>query len=296
MKQITIVIPTFNAAELLQKNLPACFAALSDGDEVLVVDDEGTDTTAAWMKETFKLEEILPEINNVPEGYFPHPDDVPFAVFQKKDTFHKKEVTVTLVHLKRNLRFAGAANIGVLLAKNELVFLCNNDVVLEKKCLEFLRPHFDAEAVFAVGCMEYEDSNRDKKSGKNILYFERGLFQHNRASDFTSGETAWASGGSALFDRYKWLELNGFDRAFYPAYWEDIDLSYRARRQGWKVLFESNAVVYHKHESTHSDLFGQKKIAQMSWRNAFVFTWKNASFLERLQYLLWLPYWVYKSQ
>ena len=164
----------------------------------------------------------------------------------------------------------------------------------DKKCFEFLKPHFDDEEVFAVGCLEYENSEMGQRSGKNVLFFDRGLFQHNRANNFERGQTAWASGGSALFDKKKWLKLNGFDQAFYPAYWEDIDLSFRARKKGWKILFEPEAVVYHKHESTHQTVFGQQKMDDMSWKNAFVFTWKNGTRVQRLQYILWSSYWWYK--
>ncbi len=296
MKKISVIIPSFNAVALLQKNLPKVLAAMSAGDELVIVDDNGTDETLNWLVDEFKLESVILQPSTVSKQYYPNPNLVAYDAFQAQLEHHTKRVVITALRLKQNLRFAGAANLGVLLAQNELVFLCNNDVVPEKDCLDYLRPHFDDEAVFAVGCLEFEDTQKGQKSGKNILYFEQGLFQHNRAKNFTSGETAWASGGSALYDRAKWLALEGFDQAFYPAYWEDIDLSFRARQNGWQVLFEENAVVYHKHESTHRDVFGEQKMQRISWRNSFIFTWKNATVAQRFLFILWLPYWLYKSK
>src|SRR5690606_24971349 len=127
--------------------------------------------------------------------------------------------------------------------------------------------------------------------GKNVLWFEKGLFQHSKANNFESGETAWASGGSALFSIKKWLVLGGFDDLFYPAYWEDVDLSYRARQNGWKVLFNANAVVYHKHETTNTTVFGNKMIENISWSNSFKFAWKHSNILQKLQFMVWYPYW-----
>lgn len=93
-----------------------------------------------------------------------------------------------------------------------------------------------------------------------------------------------------------WLELAGFDQRFYPAYWEDIDLSFQARKRGWLILFEPQATVEHNHETTNNSVFGQDKIRQMSWSNAIKFTVKNADFLQLVQFYLWRPYWWYQAQ
>ena len=195
-----------------------------------------------------------------------------------------------------NFRFAATANIGVALATHPRVRLINNDVSPAVDVLSALEPHFEDERVFAVGCLEYETHDGNTKSGKNRLWFEKGLFQHSKHEDFTFGHTAWASGGSAMFDRKKWLELGGFDQLFYPAYWEDIDLSSRAQKRGWQVLFDPQAVVYHHHETTNTSVFGHKNLLEMSWKNADVFTWRHANILQKLQYLFWKPYWMYQRR
>ena len=294
MKKISVIIPSFNAVGLLQKNLKSVLDALSTNDQVIIVDDAGSDETVNWLCKKYNLEEITPQLEKTNSKYFPKLTSNDYICFENDIVHNQTKVNITLLKLKQNLRFAGAVNAGVLVSKNSLLFLCNNDVLPDKKCFEFLKPHFDDEEVFAVGCLEYENSEMGQRSGKNVLFFDRGLFQHNRANNFERGQTAWASGGSALFDKKKWLKLNGFDQAFYPAYWEDIDLSFRARKKGWKILFEPEAVVYHKHESTHQTVFGQQKMDDMSWKNAFVFTWKNGTRVQRLQYILWSSYWWYK--
>jgi hypothetical protein len=123
------------------------------------------------------------------------------------------------------------------------------------------------------------------------LWFERGLFHHGRAREFSAGPTAWVSGGSGLFDRQKFLALGGFDERFTPAYWEDVDLSFRARQHGWYVGFEPKATVVHLHETTNKSAFGEARIQDMSWRNAFRFTWKNATWWQTIEHMCWLPYW-----
>lgn len=293
MKTVSVIIPSFNAKELLKKNIGSVLEALRDGDEVIVVDDAGTDGSAEWLITEFKLKKTFEYLYQVPKNYFTKIVDSDIELYQEKIENSKKSFTFKLLILKKNNRFAGAVNIAALFASNPLLFLCNNDVTPDKNCFKFLRPYFDDIQVFAVGCLEYENSDQGQKSGKNKLWFHRGLFQHSRAHSFESGETAWASGGSAMFDKEKWMTLGGFDKAYYPAYWEDIDLSVRAKANGWKVLFEEQAVVYHKHESTHENVFGQSKIANISWKNSFTFAWKNGNLLQRCLFLVWLPYWLY---
>ncbi len=261
---VAAIIPTFNALHLLQKNCASVLKALQPGDELCIVDDASTDGTSEWVNETL-----------VPQGA-------------------ALEIMVSCVTHKKNLRFAAAVNSGVASVKSSLVFLCNNDVEVTPQCITQLREHFSDSAVFAVSCLEHEQELSGEWSGKNKLWFAKGIFQHSKAENAEAGPTAWASGGSALFSKEKWQKIGGFDTAFYPAYWEDIDLSVRAQKMGWKVLFDPLAVVIHKHESTHSVVFGTNSIAAMSWKNALHFTWKHANFAQRLSYLLWYPYWWYK--
>ncbi len=258
MPQVSVVIPNYNGSQLLSKHLPAVIKALRQNDEIIIVDDSSQDNSVQWLKEVF----------------------IPST-----------KVPIKLLVNDHNLRFGATVNRGVAAAQYGLVLLLNNDVSPKPDLLKHLLPHFSHPEVFAVGCLEIEDEAERKHSGKNKLWFERGLFFHSRSDDLEAGETAWAVGGSAMFDREKWLELGGFDSAYYPAYWEDIDLSYRAKQRGWSVLFEPNAQVYHRHETTNQDIFGQEKIKQISWRNAQRFLWKNGTLVQKLLWILWQPYW-----
>ncbi len=285
---LSIIIPSFNGQHLLARNLPAVLVSLRDGDELLVVDDTSDDSTVEWLRQGFKLQEQKkPELKDQCGGY---------QLLQGFYQSGNKRNLITLVVNDKNLRFGASCNRGVKLAQHQLIFLLNNDVSPAANCVKELVNSFERSQelgeVFAVGALEYEGHDTQApKAGKNSLYFARGLFWHQKAAEFEAGDTAWVSGGSGLFDRSKWLELGGFDLSFYPAYWEDVDLSFRARLRGWRVLFEPKAIVYHRHESTNKTVFGVEKIGKLSQRHQVYFTRKHANFIQLLQYYIWRPYW-----
>ena len=91
-------------------------------------------------------------------------------------------------------------------------------------------------------------------------------------------------------ERQKYLQLGGMDSLFTPAYWEDIDLCWRARQRGWKILFEKDAVVYHEHETTNKSVFGKSKMKLYAYQNQILFVWKNIRGRQLFEHFLWLPY------
>ncbi len=294
-KLVSVVIPSYNGRHLLKDHLPSVLASMRNNDELVIVDDASSDDTIDWLRKPFELRSPLKNADT--QGEF----ELYAGTWQKKALCLKagKNQTnsllsgrVTVIKNLENLRFAGSCNRGVKQANNPLIFLLNNDVMPTSLVLDRLLPHLSDPDVFAVSCLELEPEKQYKRSGKNKLWFEKGLFHHSWADDFETGKTAWASGGSAMFDRAKWLQLDGFDLDYYPAYWEDIDLSFRARHQhNWQVWFEAGAKVYHNHETTHQTALGRKKMREISWQNADKFTWKNSNLRQKILYLAWRPYW-----
>lgn len=288
---VSAIIPTFNGHRLLEKHLPAVIKSLHDQDELLIIDDASSDETTNWLRNGFAL-----TVSSRPAFRDDHGD---FVHYQGFFGSKEKKIAVTVIKNERNLRFALTVNRAARLAARPLLFLLNNDVSPHPLAREKLARHFhsaEAEDLFAVAPLEYETEskqtlNQAKKSGRNQLFFERGLFQHRRHPDLSAGETAWVSGGSGLFSREKFLALQGFDSHFYPAYWEDLELAHRARQQGWRLWFDPEAIVFHQHESTHRAVFSARTIESLSWRHAHYFTRKHARGWQKWQAYFWRPYW-----
>lgn len=238
LKTISIIIPTWNGKDLLEKHLLFVFAARTkDVVEIILVDDCSTDGTIEWAREKF-------------------PD-------------------LLTIRLVRRGYFSGAVNAGVGAATGDIVILLNNDVSPRKNFLEPLVKHFDDSAVFAVTCAEETIVNGKKViRGRGEGAIDKGLLVHQSGSN-NKPYSLWATGGSAAFDRRKWDELGGMDALFEPFYWEDIDLSYRAWKKGWSIIFEKNSLVEHIHEQTIGKYFSPAYIRRKGLRNQFLFAWKN---------------------
>jgi len=234
---ISIIIPTYHSKERLIRNLKHNFQFIHPDDEVIIVND--------YPQEN--IEKDLQQFQNI--VYIQH---------------------------KKNTGFGGAINDGVAQAKGDFILLLNDDVLLLDGSYQKALPYFTKDSnLFAVSFAQSDTSRR--RFGKNTLFWRRGLPYHRGRDSHNSGINGWAEGGSALFSRQKWDILGGFSLLYSPFYWEDIDLSFRAWKKGYSVLFASDIVVDHHHESTIGTYFQKRNIEIISFRNQFIFTWKNIS-------------------
>ena len=236
-QKISIVIPNYNGATLLKNNLPKVLKNSGDC-EVIVVDDGSTDDSVKILKKEFK--------------------------------------NIRLIEQKKNAGFASTVNNGVQHASGDLVLLLNSDVTPRASYLKNALVHFKNPKLFGVGLADisHEDSKEVLK-GRGGGQFEKGFLSHF-SMEAKSGETLWISGGSSLIDREKFIELGGFDTSYAPFYWEDIDLSYRARKKGYYCLFEKTSVVDHFHEQgAIKKNFSDDYVKVISYKNQFLFVWKN---------------------
>ena len=227
-----------------------------------------------------KISVVIPNWNgrkllekNLPAVLAAKPNEVIVADDASPDDsnefLEKNYPEIKIIKHKKNLGFAANCNSGVEAAKGEIVVLLNLDVVPEKDALEKVLPNFNDEKVFAVSF------NEPQWSWAKILW-QKGTIEHQPGPKAKKTHlSAWASGGSAAYRKSIWQRLGGFDSLYHPFYWEDIDLSYRAWKRGYQVLWEPKAIVYHQHEAIIGKHFSKDYIDFLSERNRLLFIWKN---------------------
>jgi O-antigen biosynthesis protein len=250
LPRASIIILSWNKKELLGECLDAVLKAVEveGGDhEIILVDNGSTDGT--------------------------------------QDHVRMEYPQVRLVELDRNYRFCRGNNIGVKCARNEVVVLLNNDVIVEPGFLAPLLEGFKQPDVFAVTSQifNYDQSKTREETGKTFgtLVFGCMLVGHTPPSELDEQRgyvpVFYAGGGSSAYHRGKFLELGGFNEVYYPGYVEDADLSYRSWKAGYRVLFCPASKVVHKHRSTNAAKLGNRKIDYLIARNLFVLFWQNVT-------------------
>ena len=239
--EITLIITNWNGSDLLRECLPTVLKAVTYDHnrlyEVMVIDDCSTDNSLEVLAEEF------PEV--------------------------RAEKT------PQNLGFQEANNYGVRLAESKIVMPMNNDIKLDPKALYYLARHFDNKDVFAVSGKVFAFDQTTFLYGNRGGYFQKGHFHLYEKPPEDNSQTLFACGGALMVNRQKYLELGGFDSMYHPLYYEEIDLSYRALKRGWKVHYEPQSIAYHKVQATIARQEKRRRISLISARNNYLFVWKN---------------------
>ncbi|KRE93967.1 hypothetical protein ASG76_11150 [Nocardioides sp. Soil774] len=106
------------------------------------------------------------------------------------------------------------------------VLICNPDVVPEGRGLVRL---LEALADPGVGMAEAKQQP----------------VEHPKDYDPATGASSWGSGAFSLVRRSAFEEVGGFDEDTFFLYCDDVDLSWRLREAGHRVVNQPSAVVFH---------------------------------------------------
>lgn len=166
---------------------------------------------------------------------------------------------VELIQLPENLGFAAANNRAMTGADSEYVALLNNDARVDPSWLAELVAASLEPAVGACTSKILLDQaqwplvqNAGTRLLRNGSCADRGSLGGDRGYERDRGqydgleEVFSFCGAAALLKREMLRDVGLFDDTFFM-YYEDVDLSWRARTKGWQVIYVPTAVAYHLH-------------------------------------------------
>lgn len=215
---LSIIIPSFNTKELLDRCLLSVFASLkgsSVAHEVIVVDNASNDGTIGLL--------------------------------------HKKYPRVQIISNKTNVGFGNANNQGIRKAQGKYILLLNSDIeVLGDAIVSLWRFATMKEKNFVGGKLLNEDKSPQASTGPMyslpvvfaMLFCKGDQLGLTRSSPDTVRQVDWVSGACLIGAKSAFVDVGLFDEGIFM-YMEEIEFLYRAKKMGLSTLFYPLARFIH---------------------------------------------------
>ncbi len=248
MIKATIVIPNINGKGWLKDSIESIYAQTEQNFELIVVDNGSTDESLEQAR-----------------SYCTRPN-------------------FTLIENGTNTGFSHAVNQGIARAKSEFVVLFNNDAFAEPQWLaELIRAAESDPKIFAVQSLMIRHFDRElaDDAGDYVTWmgFACKTGDGRRASRYTKQKRIFsACGGAALYRKSILDEIGYFDENFF-AYFEDVDLSWRANNAGYKNILCPTAKCYHICGASTGAVKYNPFKSRQSGRNSILLPLKNEPLL-----------------
>ena len=186
------------------------------------------------------------------------------SINKLQDEFRNIVITqkLRIIMNKDNLGFAKANNIGIKFASGKYILLLNSDTVLKENCLEKCIGKIEKDRnIGALGCKvilangELDHAcKRGFPSPKASLYYFLKLYKRNELKygqynalhlgEDDIGEVDCLTGAFMLMPKLIFDKVGGLDEDFFM-YGEDIDLCYKIKELGYKILYYPEAQIIH---------------------------------------------------
>ncbi|MDD2822950.1 MAG: glycosyltransferase family 2 protein [Candidatus Daviesbacteria bacterium] len=196
----------------------------------------------------------------------------------------KKMEGVTFIQTHSNLGYTGGNNIGIkkaLEGKADFVFILNPDTEVEKDVISSLVNVAEATQAGIIGPkILFSNKKTIWYAGgimdlANVLGKHRGVDLKDEGQYNNIEETEFVTGGAMFVRRDVFEKVGLFDEKYFM-YLEDSDLCFRAKKMGFKILYNPKAVIYH--ENAKSAGLGSSLQDYFITRNRMLFAAKFLSF------------------
>jgi GT2 family glycosyltransferase len=230
-----VVILNWNGSHLLQRFLPGIIACSADA-EVIVADNASTDDSLEVLRKTFP--------------------------------------SVRIIKNEGNIGYAGGYNTALGQVDADIFVLLNSDIEVTPGWIEPVVELFEHEPLLAAAqpkIRAFKHRNHFEYAGASGGFIDRFGYPFCRGRVFEvleedTGqyddvrEVFWASGACLFVRASLFKDVGGFDESFF-AHMEEIDLCWRLKNQGFKVMVQPASVVYH---------IGGGTLSKSNWRKTYL--------------------------
>ena len=177
------------------------------------------------------------------------------------DIARQKFSFIEIIENRENLGFGEGNNVGIRYALQhgaEWILLLNNDIIADRDLLkELMIAAMSDTRIGALAPKIYYFANPKSLwyAGGKISFWtgnvsHRGLREEDRGQFDTQEDTEYLTGCAFLVRREVLERVGLFDKIYFPAYSEDVDLTERIRRAGYRLVYVPSAKLWHKVSSS----------------------------------------------
>jgi len=252
MATVSIVILNFNGKHFLEKFLPGVIQ-FSPGHAVVVADNNSSDGSVEFLRATFPQ--------------------------------------VRIIEFNENMGFCQGYNMALRQISSDFYVILNSDIEVTEGWLDPILELFITDPQIAAvqpKLLDYQKRDKFEYAGGAGGFIDKYGYPFCRGRLFESIETDygqyddtreifWATGACLIIRAELFRKYHGFDADFF-AHMEEIDLCWRMKRDGYKVMHCGKSVVYHVGGGTlhHSN----PRKTYLNFRNSLLVLIKNLSIIE----------------
>lgn len=224
---------------------------------------------------------VLENVKNIVYEIIVIDNDSPNESYEMLSAEFKDYNNIYIIKNNINSGFGAANNLGVDKSKGEYILLLNPDVIVLDDAIEKLLDYkINHKDVGLVSGKLLNDDYSVQHSCRRIISLKKFLIcrtpiskvvptktkerinDEYLMSDFNHDSTIevdWVMGACMLMQKDEFKKLGGFSKEYFM-YFEDVDLCYKVKKSGKKVIYLHDAKMVHLHKQESS-----KKLNKMSF-------------------------------
>lgn len=209
---VSVIILNYNGKDMLCSCIESVLCTDYPNFEIIIVDNNSTDGSVNAVKKRFNSNDKMRLIIN-----------------------------------ERNLGYTGGNNVGIKHARGEVLVFLNNDITVSRSWLREIVEALKSD--LKIGAAQPKIMNFFSPTKVDNLGGSMGFYGFAKIQKTKMHEIFFAVGSALVVRKNVLEEVGPFDDDYFM-YNEDLDLSWRIRLAGYKVVLIPRAVVYHRISAT----------------------------------------------